>query len=107
MLEQISKPELIYGVLIVIGGAGMAAKKLGWIHFGSVGKDGCPDPACHESLEVRMAQIGEVKSDVARIEKTINEGVFPTINATAKELSRIGGLIDGMVRGGTNGQATR
>lgn len=103
MLDAITKPELITGMVIIIGAAGTAANKLGWLKFGwnnngSKAPAGCPDPACHEAIELRLAQIEEAREDIAEVKRSLSKDVFPAINATAQVVSRIEGRLEEMAK---------
>lgn len=95
MIDAITKPELITGVLVVIGAGGIAARKLGWLSIGRQSEPGvCPDPACHEALEIRLAQIVEARDDITEIKRSLAKDVFPAINRTSEAVSRIEGRLD-------------
>ena len=90
MLNELSKPEIVWGIVACIGAVTMGLSKLGLVRISLGRKEGahCPDPGCHRSVE----QIGD---DVEHLCQTVEQDIFPKINRTAEAVARIEGYIQG------------
>jgi hypothetical protein len=96
MIDNLTKPETVAGVVAVLGGIVLTLKKLGLnVSFGKAnGKSNgkCPDPECHASVEQVAKDLSEVKEEF----KSMKKEMFPKINGTAEAVARIEGYIEGL-----------
>jgi len=87
-MSYLKDPDVIWGIIAIIGVATMVLNRLGMIKFGKKNNGNrCPEPAFKEKVEQSIKKV-----DI--LERKMDEAIFPKINQTAEDVSYIRGWIE-------------
>lgn len=81
--------------IAAIAGGAFGGRKLPIIRNGKNVVNTCPDPDCHNEVMSTSQAISELKTDFSRFK----EDIYPKINKTAEDVSKIEGYLKGLANG--------